>query len=330
LNTGLQTLLLRASQWAAHHKVTIKPPQEINAGLTSGGYNFRWEESDTTFGLLNNNAIVWRYNFNNRFGKPYFHPVTVKNSPVTCLSPPDHPWHLGLWFSWKFINGVNYWEYLNDFKSDETGYRSEGITGLQKIEIIKNLDFSATITSELQYHPSGGEPVMNEKRNIYISPPRDDGSYFIDNEYSFTPLVNEVVLDRTPVEGEPEGKSWGGYAGLSVRVNQDCASPIVIAPTEGENYKKNNWLYMGFNTLTGDTAGICILQNMKFTTSSTSWYVINNPEIPFFYYSPAVLFDGKIILKKGEKLELKYRVWLIHGKTGKDILQAKYDEYIRN
>jgi type 1 glutamine amidotransferase len=105
LNTGLQTLLLRASQWAAHHKVTIKPPQEINAVLTSGSYNNRWEESDTTFGLLKNNAVIWRYNFNNRFGKPYFHPVTVKNSPVTCLSPPDHPWHLGLWFSWKFITG---------------------------------------------------------------------------------------------------------------------------------------------------------------------------------------------------------------------------------
>ena len=75
---------------------------------------------------MNNSDIIWQYNFNNRFGKPYFHPVRVKNSTLTCVSPPDHPWHLGLWFSWKYINGVNYWEYLDDFKSEGTGYKSAG------------------------------------------------------------------------------------------------------------------------------------------------------------------------------------------------------------
>jgi len=277
-----------------------------------------------------NKDIVWRYNFNNRFGKPYFHPLTVKNSPLTSLSPPDHPWHLGLWFSWKFINGINYWEYLNDFKTDETGYKSEGITEIRKNEITRNDDFSASISMEIQYHPSGGDAVMNETRNIYISKPSDNGSYFIDNEYIFSPLTDEVVLDRTPIEGEPEGKSWGGYAGLSVRFNQDYTLPIVIAPTDSSNYRKNNWLYMGFNTLTGDKAGLCILQNLKFTTSSTSWYVINDPEIPFFYYSPSVLYDGKIILKNGDNLELKYRVWVIPGNIGKDDLEYKYTEYVKN
>jgi hypothetical protein len=67
---------------------------------------------------------------------------------------------------------------------------------------------------------------------------------------------------------------------------------------------------------------------MKYTTPETSWYLINNPEIPFFYYSPAVLFDGKIELKKGEALYLKYRVWIIPGKTRQKDLQKKYDDYI--
>ena len=29
---------------------------------------------------------------------------------MTADRPPDHIWHHGLWFSWKFINKVNYWE----------------------------------------------------------------------------------------------------------------------------------------------------------------------------------------------------------------------------
>lgn len=330
LNTGLKTILLRAAQWTAHREVTIEPPADLKERITSVRNNLSWKQSDTTLSLIDNSDIIWQYNFRNRFGKPYFHPLTVKNSTLTCVSPPDHPWHLGLWFSWKFINGVNYWEYLNDFKSEEKGYRSAGITELQKTDILKNPDFSADIRMELQYHPADGEAVMTEKRNIHVSPPYSDGSFFMDNEYIFNPLIDEVVLDRTPIEGEPEGQSWGGYAGLSIRFNQDFTSPEIIVPSDSENYKKNRWLYMGFNTLTGEKAGICILQNPNFSTPTTSWYVINNPEIPFYYYSPAVLFDGRIVLKKGEALHLKYRVWILPGIAGKVEIQVKYDEYLNN
>ncbi len=41
----------------------------------------------------------------------YFDPLcTGQGLPVGWLSPPDHRWHYGLWFSWKTINKVNYWE----------------------------------------------------------------------------------------------------------------------------------------------------------------------------------------------------------------------------
>jgi hypothetical protein len=85
---------------------------------------------------------------------------------------------------------------------------------------------------------------------------------------------------------------------------------------------------MGFSTLSGGTAGVSIIQDPEFTTSNTSWYIIRTPSIPFFYYSPAVLYDGPITLKKGEKLKLKYRVLIIPGKTSKEELEKKYNEYL--
>jgi type 1 glutamine amidotransferase len=330
LNTGLQTLLLRATQWTAQREVTISIPTSLKEEKSSITDEFIWEQSDTTLSLSNNSDLIWQYNFNNRFGRPYFHPLNAKNSTLTCASPPDHPWHLGLWFSWKFIDGVNYWEYLDDFKSNETGYKPAGITELLKTDILRNPDFSADIRMELQYHPVDGETVLTEERKVHISPPFIDDSYFIDHENIFKPLNNEVILDRTPIQHEPDGRTWGGYAGISVRFNQDYTSPEIIVPAESGNYMKNNWLYMGFNTLTGEKAGICIFQNLNYTTPTTSWYVINNPEIPFYYYSPAVLYDGKINLKKGQSLHLKYRVWILPGQTGKKELQVKYDEYVNN
>jgi type 1 glutamine amidotransferase len=328
LNSGLKTIILRATQWAARREITIELPADLKEPIDPAGNNLIWNQSDTTLSLSNNSDIIWQYNFNNRFGKPYFHPLGIKNSALSCVSPPDHPWHLGLWFSWKFINGLNYWEYLNEFKTEETGYKSAGITSIKKIDIHKNPDFSADIRMELQYHPADSDAVMNEERNIHVSSPFWDGSYFLDHENIFWPLTDELIIDRTPIQGEPEGQSWGGYAGLSIRFNQDYTSPEIIVPNDSLNYRKNNWFYMGFNTLTGEKAGICIFQNLKFTTPTTSWYFIKDPEIPFYYYSPAVLFDGKIVLRKGESLHLKYRVWILPGKTKKEDLQSEYDKYL--
>jgi len=56
--------------------------------------------------------------------------------------------------------------------------------------------------------------------------------------------------------------------------------------------------------------------------------VINLPEMPFYYYSPAVIYNGKIVLKKGYALHLKYRVWILPGATGKIEIQSKYDDYL--
>jgi type 1 glutamine amidotransferase len=327
LNSGLQTILLRATLWAAQKEITLQTPLALSEKITDSDKNLYWEQSDTTISLNNDSGIIWQYNFNNRFGKSYFHPLNAKNSPLTCVSPPDHSWHHGLWFSWKFINEVNYWEYLDNFKTEETGYKSAGITRLNNIGISRNEDFSADIKMTILYHTPGNESVMEESRNLYTSKPFSDGSYFIDYSNTFKPLSDELILDRTPIEGEPGGQSWGGYSGLSVRFNQDYTSTKIIAPDETNSYKNNDWVYMGFNTLTGDTAGLCIMQNKEFTTSGMSWYVINDPLTPFYYYSPAVLYNEKIVLRKGETLKLKYRVWIFPDRIEKKEIQTKYDEY---
>jgi len=329
LNSGLQTLLLRAAQWCAGKPVTIPVPAEFLGSDMQTGNILTWDETDTSVALKNHEDIIWKFNYNNRFGKPYFHPLSVNNSPLTCVSPPDHRWHLGLWFSWKYINGINYWEYLDEFKSEETGYKSAGITQIKKIEITRNNDFSTGISMDVLYRPADGSPVLSERCRMHISPPSVDNSYYIDYDCSFESLADEVVLDRTPVEGEPDGVSWGGYAGLSIRFNQDYTSPEILAPSQNKDFRKDPWLYMGFNTLTGNKAGICIMQHPDFKTQTTSWYVINDPAIPFYYYSPAVLYDGKIILKKGETLRLKYRVNILPGEPEKDNLQSLYEDYLK-
>jgi type 1 glutamine amidotransferase len=330
LNTGLQTLLLRGTIWASGKEIETEIPDELRMINDESEKSLNWDRSDTTISLRKGKDVIWQYNFNNRYGKQYFHPVKAGNSTLTCVSPPDHPWHMGLWFSWKFINGVNYWEYLDQYKSDKTGFRSAGSTSIKKMKSFTNQDFSADLDIDIIYHPSDGEAVMSEKCLLHVSPPSPDGSYFIDFDHTFSPVSGDVILDRTPISGEPEGQSWGGYSGLSIRFSQDYTSPVVIAPDTSNNCRKNGWVYMGFISLTGEKAGVCLLQDPAYTTSLTRWYIINDPSKPFYYYSPAAIFDGRIILKKEQQLHLRYRVWVIPGETRKEELQTKYASYLNN
>lgn len=327
LNSGLKTLLIRGTLWAAGIDEMPSLLQELNIHEQLNDSIF-FEKTDSCFSLKNGSYPIWQFNFNNRYGRPYFHPVVTAKSILTCVDPPDHPWHLGLWFCWKYINGVNYWEYLDDFKSERTGYKSAGITEIKDISFENGNDFSAKIEMNISYYPENGNEVLTEKSQISISSPSENGSFNIDYYNTYTAVADEVILDRTPVQTEPGGRTWGGYAGLSVRFSQDFTNPFIITETDNTDYKKNNWVYMGFNTLTGDTAGISIIHDPEFTTRNTSWYIIRTPQIPFFYYSPAVIYDGPITMKKGDKLHLKYRVLIIPGKTSKENLDKMYKDYL--
>jgi hypothetical protein len=328
-NTGLQTLLLRATEWAATGSVTMEVPQDLHRPSDVAMDDYSWHETDTSLQLLNGPDLIWQYNFRNRFGKPYFHPLYLNNIRLTCESPTDHVWHYGLWFSWKFINGLNYWEYTSDFSSEETGFKSEGTTDIQQVDIRKNKDHSANIQLDIFYHPEEGTPVLREDRKIYVSPPGETGEYYFDYEHHFLAEFEDVLLDRTPILGEPDGKSWGGYGGLSIRFNQDFTLAEMIPPVVRPDYPKSDWFFMGFNSLRGEKVGTAMFQHPEYTTSSTRWYYVTDPVIPFYYFSPAAVYDNRIELKKGESLELKYRVWILSWIDEGEI-QDKFNQYAGN
>lgn len=317
VNSGLRTLLLRAAQWCAGREVTIKPPAEINLKIKATHPFYSWSETDTTFSLLNNKETVWQFNYNDRFQRPYFHPLTVENTVITCLSPPDHPWHLGLWFCWKYINKLNYWEYLSENKSARTGYKSQGTTEIAEVTLMRNPDFTSDINLRINYHPLNGETVMTEERSYHTTVPGEDGSYMIEEEHLLTAITDSVVLDRTPPARIANGRISGGYAGMSVRFNQDFTAPEFISSADSAECAKCNWLYYGFRSMTDKKVGILIEQDPQYTPESCRWYTINDPLIPFYYYSPAILFDHKVVLKKGDTMRLKYKIRMIAGELRK-------------
>ncbi len=159
-NSGWQLLTLRGTQWAAGAKITVTPSPELQIEDLELSDSWRWLKTDTTFALQNDDQILWQYNFNTSKGKPFFHPVATPDGvTITALSPQDHPWHLGLWHSWKFINGLNYWEYKPDRK-----WEYAGVTEVRDIKFDEKPGHKASISLQLEYHPEDSLGIMTESR----------------------------------------------------------------------------------------------------------------------------------------------------------------------
>ena len=288
-NPGFRNLLVRGTQWAATGTVTES--------------DLSWKQSDKSLALLKGGAVVWQLNFADREGKPYFHPLRLPDgTETTALRPKDHPWHLGLWWSWKFINGVNYWE------SDPKTGKSEGTTEVTSKHVAANPDNSAKVEMELSYHLPQKAPVMTEKRVLVISAPDASGNYSIDWNSTFTAADKDVKLDRTPPSGHAGGVGWGGYAGLSVRFPAP-AKGWTFTGSSGEKGaaalrgKPASWI-----DFSGPAGGVAIFDSPRNLRHPSPWYP--NQELP--YFSPAILFHEPYTLPAGKTLVLRYRVF-VHG-----------------
>lgn len=300
---------------------TIQPSQLRNlpsvylamlavAGLLCfpGVMSASWLREADTLTWQQDGHVLWQLNFDDPKGKPFFHPLTADGAhALTTARPSDHPWHYGLWFSWKYINKVNYWEH-----NRQTG-APEGRTRWQEPRIRTREDGSAKIRFKLDYvHPSG-RIDLKESRRLVISAPSSDGSYTIDWEAEFVAGPEGAKLDRTPMPGEPKGQVNGGYAGLSFRM---AGAPVQVSYVNEKEpvteFRSNRArpdarsLASNFE-LEGKIVGaVAVLSDPANVKGSSPWYAIKAEQMRFF--CSAILAPKPLELKAGEKLSLRYRI----------------------
>jgi len=307
-NPGWRTLLQRGTEWAASGKVSIPPAKNWPATKEAAeGPALSWSRTDTSLALSNGDKTVWRLVFDAMQPKTYFHPLaTVDGEVLTAFEPADHPWHRGLWWSWKFINGVNYWE-----ENPKTQI-SDGKTELVSVDFKPGGDFSANVALLIHYRLPGQAVLMTEARLLSITPPDAEGCYRIDWQSTFTAGAAALNLGRTPLAHEVGGKAYGGYAGLSARLIQKPEG-WSIRSSEGKDGmqaahgQKARW--MDFSSA---GAGLAICDHPDNLRSPSPWYV--HDQKPMSFFSPSALYHESLDLAAGKSLTLKYRV-LVHAQA---------------
>lgn len=284
------------------------------------------EQGEGSFALLGPHGVLLRFNNGPDLESCYFHPLnTVGGRTLTADRPPDHVWHHGLWFGWKFINGVNYWE--NDpatgrpagrtFRNGEVNFFGE------RVFMVIGFDYGPSAESK-------DDPVLREVRRIAVLGPDADGVVTIDWHGQFT-AAHDVVLDRTPPPGEPGGQVWGGYSGLSARLAVGLSDRVImtsdgpVADMPDDRYRGRHTAVDYSGLIDGGLAGIAIVDHPANPGSPTPWYVVRSPEMSFF--TPAVICYGPMALKAGQSFTLRYRVFVHDGRWSAERLRREYDRF---
>ncbi|NUQ64568.1 MAG: PmoA family protein [Pirellulales bacterium] len=294
----------------------------LAAMVVSAEPQFAWKQADGSLALVSGQQMVWQFNYRKEEGKPYFHPVTTAGSDcLTDLRPADHRWHRAIWFSWKTINGLIYWE-----EDPKTG-KAPGETELVESKASARDDHSARFDLTLSYHPPGKPAVLTEKRILEISAPNEGGAYHIDWLSTFTAGDTDVVLDRTPIPGEPNGVGYGGYAGLSLRL-----APVLktwqFSDSEGlvkDPWKQARWIAFSGPLPDGKSAAIIVLDHPKSFRHPTPWYLIQS--MP--YFSPAVVYLSPYTLPAGQSISLRYRILFQPALAERETVEKQWQDFAR-
>lgn len=300
---------------------------EANTPAIPGEFSF--SQSDTTVALLKNDTVIWQFNFNPKYDKPYFFPLrtSIRLNELAALRPADHLWHRGLWFSWKMINKVNYWE-----ENDST-HLSDGRSIIRNVKVKLKKNFSATIYIDMAYGPKEGTNLLNESRMISISAPDASGNYFIDWQLKFKAKKEWLVFDRTPPL-KYGGPYYGGYAGLSIRASEKMTDPV-FKDSEGwenkgeliGNGKPAHWMDLSgvVDSVSGSKGGVAIFSHPSNNHSPAPWYIYKDKQ--FAFINPALLFDKQIQLQPGEKMTLLYRVMIHENELSNNAIDQENEKF---
>jgi hypothetical protein len=234
--------------------------------------------------------------------KPHLHPVTAPNGRVlTRVSPPDHPWHRGIWFAIKYVNGENFWE--------EPGDRG---TGAQSADAAYGDQYDVG-GGHIEWRRANGDVVIDEQRDIVWHGPGGDGSYAIDWTSALTPRV-DVALDRTPYT------TWGGYGGLAFRGANDWIDTRILL-ADGSVHRRPEGVPSPWCDLSSADAGITFLDHPGNPRYPVHWYGATMSRVYgddgwSNFLNAAFLFHQPMSVPAGETLTFRYRMLVHDGMWG--------------
>lgn len=298
----------------------------------------RWRQEVGDTGAIETEAghELARYSWSTAKNHPYFWDLRPLNHDgiLTNTAPWDHRWHHGLWWSWKFLNDVLYWE-------DHEGYGGAR-AGLGRAHVVAHAATDdggvVQLTEALEWRPDGSDhAALHEQRVLTVRADLPlEGVWAIDWAHSWT-AAERAVLSTTTY---PEHR-WGGYAGLNYRAARSMVAQETIMASGGRRGRDAvhshavRWMAYAGNTDGAGTdepnnpamGGIAIIPDPDNATGATPAYVFSAHD-DFGFLAAAPLMRADWTIDPGGTLVLRYRVVVLGGDADAEQLEGLYDDYV--
>lgn len=311
-------------------------------------------ENEKKVDVFIDGQLFTSYRYPENIKKPVLYPlITPKGTKITRKFPlepsvgerVDHPHHVGLWFNYGDVNGLDFWNNSDSIKVED---RSKYGTIVHKsIQATEEGDNEARLKVAMDWVSPDGKVLLNESTTFVFR--GKDSMYSIDR---ITELAapNETVLFKDNKEGmlgirvtreleHPSDKpdiftdANGNPTGVPVLNNDGVNGMYVNAEgIEGLDTwgKRSNWVNLT-STIDDERISLAILDHPDNVGHPTYWHSRGYGLFAANPLGQKVFSDGKEILnfelKKGESTTFKHRIVVANTHLDQKRLNAIFSEF---
>lgn len=284
--------------------------------------------------------------------KPVLYPINTANGNAITRGWPvtprpgervDHPHHLGLWFNYGDVNGLDFWNNSSDIK-DKTNY---GHIVHKSIKSAKSGSEEGVLEVSMDWMNNEGEVLLTENTTFIFRGTDDHRT--IDRIATLTAANGEVKLtdNKEGMLGLRTARQLE-HPSNKPEIFTDASGKATDVPTM--NNEGITGMYLSSEGVEGDdvwgTRGDWVSLTGKINEEDISIAILDypsNPGYPTYWHARGyglfaanplgqkALSDGKdelnFKLEKGESATFKYRIVInsnekiIDGQVGKDYIE---------
>lgn len=257
------------------------------------------------------NQFFTSYRFQPDEKYPFFFPVNgpVSGGSITSMRNGEYPHHSSLFFACDRVNGGNYWqEGLERGRIISIGAR-----------ILEAKGERVVIEDECIWKRPDAEAPVRDKRKITISSPSKE-LYQLDFD-----IEMEMLTDVTILKTNHSLFSARVSTDISVKQGGTMINSEEVSGEKGTFGVASPWIDCYGQRKTG-IEGIAIMQHPSNKWYPSPWFTRD-----YGFISPTPMYwpadDKATVLKKGEKVTLRYRV-LVHTGTDKEVdIAGEFEKY---
>lgn len=292
------------------------------------------KEDEETVSVFADDSLLTRYVAGGPGSKPGFDTVAlppgVDTSPGENLivsSPHDHPWHFGLFFCQKLVDGVNCWE---SEPLDAAG-RVHGFAEPDDYEVSTDGD-AVEVSQTATWRTNEGEDLLGDRRTVRIHEPDEEG-YFLTWDQTVTAREETRHLSSETLHGH--------YSGLSTRFARsltdgrvllpDGTDPGETSPPRAASGPTGRWCdYSGpldGRPAAGEpwTAGITMFDHPDNGHHPVNWFVMTEP---FGFLAANPTWERVLTLRAGESRSWNWGLWVHSGTPDEARVEAAYEAFL--